>query len=548
MKTVCKKLLCLMLVAMLLVSAVPAAFAAGTVKLVVETGLGSTVRNEYDVSSEVDTSGDIAVGDALLEKYHTYDQDKYAHEGNWWVGGGTLSGGKVHVGDNNVTIAIRLYEICECGEELIKSADFVCSEAPAVTQHTVTIRVEMQDDSGVLGTASKKYDEGSTVTLDELLALTGIDMTKYNRAGVHIGGTYTNNTSFTVTKDMTVTVYVSPKNTSGGGSGTGGSGTGGSGSGGSGSGSGESQPLPPANTKCKLTINYNLEGYAVSTVNAYKGYKYKEYVGVPARGGYDFLGWYSTSYDRFIDIEKDIIRGDDTIEAYWSGAKSFSLTFDVNRHGVEPINTLKRVTYGQKIGTLPTPTAPKGIAFVGWKLNGKMINADSIYELQGDATAYAVWALADDSGRPIHGTGDLIKGRVYLEIYTNNDTKTIVKRVDITSYADDYVITKAEVEKVVTSKKLVTPKSGYSLKYIGLFDEQGWYDYTHDPETKGEDYIIVNRDGDDYVSVMINNVKTVAADTTNPKTGDYITIAVSTMALAGAALVTITALKKRKMI
>ena len=48
-------------------------------------------------------------------------------------------------------------------------------------------------------------------------------------------------------------------------------------------------------------------------------------------------------------------------------------------------------------------------------------------------------------------------------------------------------------------------------------------------DKNGKEYIIVNRDGDDYVYVMVNNVKVVAADPTNPKTGDMVLPAAMTM-------------------
>ena len=43
--------------------------------------------------------------------------------------------------------------------------------------------------------------------------------------------------------------------------------------------------------------------------------------------------------------------------------------------------------------------------------------------------------------------------------------------------------------------------------------------------------MVVNRDGDDYVFVMVKNVKVVTADPSNPKTGDMILPAAMTMML-----------------
>ena len=302
-------------------------------------------------------------------------------------------------------------------------------------------------------------------------------------------------------------------------------------------GDGESQPEQVVTT-CNLTVDYKLSGYAVNTVKASIGKLYKEYVGVPARGGYDFLGWYSDYYGRFIDVTKDILMGDDTLTGIWSEAKEFFLTLDENREGEEYVNYGVKIAYGENVYAKVSQYQPKreGYVFMGWKLNGKMITKDTVYELYDDATAYAVWKLESDTeDEPMNGTHTK-DGKVYLEIYVNGDTGAAEKKVDITSLAADSKITRAEVEKVVV--KYVTAKNGYKLAYEGLFDEESWWWYTRDPETDGKDAIIVNQDGDDYIYVMVNNVKVVAADPSNPKTGDGIVVALAAMmSTGGAALV-----------
>lgn len=305
---------------------------------------------------------------------------------------------------------------------------------------------------------------------------------------------------------------------------------------------GEAQPDQVVTT-CSLTIDYKLSGYAVNTVKASIGKQYKEYVGVPARGGYDFLGWYSSYYGRIIDVTKDILMGDDTLTGMWSAAKEFTLTLDENRGEEESVNYGVKVTFGENIYAKVNKYQPEreGYVFMGWKLNGKIIDKNTVYELQGDATAYAVWKLESDTeDEPMNGTHTK-DGKVYLEIYVNGDTSAAEKKVDITTYADDSKITRSEVQKVVA--KYVTAKSGYTLAYEGLFDEESWWWYTRDPETNGKDTIIVNQDGNDYIYVMVKNVKTVEADPSNPKTGDGIVIALATMMSTGGAAL---ALGKKK--
>lgn len=275
----------------------------------------------------------------------------------------------------------------------------------------------------------------------------------------------------------------------------------------------------------KYTVQVKTDGGTVS-LSATEGTKYSTLLaGIGEGYGKKITGY--RSENKGLLSGNELVNGNDTVTILYETV-AYSLTLDNNRKGTEYSYKVKRVYIGQTIGDLPTPTAPAGQVFVGWKLNGKYITKDTVWELPGDATAYAEYKLANDWGQPVTGTGTAQDGKVYLEIYTNNNTKSVAKRVDITKYADDNKITQAEAEKVIRS--YFTAKSGYSLKMIGLFDENGWWWYTRDDETKGQKEIVVNRDGDDYVYVMVNNVKTSTADTSNPKTGDSI---VSTLAGLG---------------
>lgn len=267
----------------------------------------------------------------------------------------------------------------------------------------------------------------------------------------------------------------------------------------------------------KFTVQVKTDGGTVS-LSATEGTKYSTLLsGIGEGYGKKISGY--RSENKGLLSGNELVDGNDTVTILYETV-AYSLTLDNNRKGTEYAYKVKRVYIGQAIGELPTPVAPSGQVFVGWKLNGKYITENTIWELPGDATAYAEYKLADDKGQPMGGTGTVQDGKVYLEIYTNNNTKSVAKRVDITKYADDNKITQAEAEKVIRS--YFTAKSGYSLKMIGLFDENGWWWYTRDNETKGQKEIVVNRDGDDYIYVMVNNVKTSTADTSNPKTGDSI--------------------------
>lgn len=462
MKTVCKKLLCLMLVAMLLVSAVPAAFAVEAITPpsagVVEPETPDVVEPEEEESEAPKTT-----------RYTV-------NVGNWEI-------------DALAATNVASYELTE--EQL---NDLLSDKVSAAKEL-------------LYGTAyAADAKEGNVRSI------------------------------YKDTNGTVITVWLNKVSVSGGSTG-----------GNTGSGS-------TAKEKFEVRIVYGYTADRVHTVT--DGTKYYDVIGGdPDRAGYEFNGWYSEALDDYID-KNDRVRSDDTITADWgNGPLSYSLSFDVDRDDVEQVNLLKKVTYGQPIGKLPVPETDDYV-FLGWKVNGKMIDKDTIYELQGDAVAYAVWALeSDKDGRPIIGNGGAIidgevqgKGKVYLEIYLNGDTDDREFRFDITDYADDYKITRDEVKKVISKKTSIKAKSGYELAYDGLFDEESWWWYCRDEETDGEGTITVNRDGNEYIYVMIRNVKKAVADSSNPKTGDNIMVAGATMTLAGAALISLIELKKRKMI
>ena len=134
---------------------------------------------------------------------------------------------------------------------------------------------------------------------------------------------------------------------------------------------------------------------------------------------------------------------------------------------------------------------------------------------------------------------------VTLRVYTNGDTRYPDRTFDLSAYAKDGKITQAEVENLLDSK--YSAKSGYTLAYYGLFTDKTWDngDYDNDDAVSS---VKVNAFGKTTVYVMVKNVKKSTADSSNPKTGDNIMIAVGTMAMSAAALVSIIELKKRKMI
>ncbi len=372
---------------------------------------------------------------------------------------------------------------------------------------------------------------------------------KYEVIGYSVGNHYdggaTGNTQFGDYIKDNDTVYIEVKakaSTDGGNEGSGNEGSGNEGSGNTGSGNNGGNTGSGTFESYKLTVNNG------DKITVYSGELYLDVLAArtPERPGQRFIGWFSDALGRIVN-KNDQIFGNDNVTAKFSDPVQYNLTLDENRKGEEYVNRGKLVTYGEPIGDLYTPTR-EGYTFLGWKLNGKYIHEDTEWTLQGDGTAYAQWRLeSDEEDEPMGGNTHIKDGEVYLEIYKNGNTKELIKRVKVTKYVEDNRISLSDAKAV--AKKYVSAKSGYSLEFDGLFDEEAWWWYCRDEETDGKKSVIVNQDGDDYVYIMVKNVKSSSnADTSNPKTGDTIFMAVTVMALSASALAAAYVFNKKRAI
>ena len=144
----------------------------------------------------------------------------------------------------------------------------------------------------------------------------------------------------------------------------------------------------------------------------------------------------------------------------------------------------------------------------------------------------------DDNDDPIYD--------VVLRIYTNGKTSSYAKKVSSSTmgkYTKDGKLTRDEVETIVQKYFKTTSDT----KYYGLFTTKTWDDGDYD--TDDAVYSIeLDPNKTNNVYVMVKDAKAYVADSSNPKTGDSIMIAVTTMALAAAGVVSMIELKKRKMI
>lgn len=229
------------------------------------------------------------------------------------------------------------------------------------------------------------------------------------------------------------------------------------------------------------------------------------------------------------------------------------VTITLNPNDGSLKNQTKTVRIGEKIGAyggkLPTPSLT-GRVFLGWyDAKDNQVTDESVF-WNSYSTLYAKWAY---------------QGNVRLIVYKEGDyTTPIVDR----KIPDGVRGGTLDVDKIQIGNYL---PSGNTYKLTGYFNEAGWDDFTKNRIVNTVDYIQVSSNDETAVYAIVsvvsgnNNTNTGSgsnntgngntgsnkpADPTNPATGDdsVIFTSMTVMTLAAAALVVVMQLRKRKMI
>lgn len=179
---------------------------------------------------------------------------------------------------------------------------------------------------------------------------------------------------------------------------------------------------------------------------------------------------------------------------------TYTIYFNANGGSVSVQN--KSVTFGTKVGTLPTPYRD-GKVFQGWKdANGNTYTAETVYQVAGDLSLTASWQD---------------KANVMLYIYVNGDFSGVNRVLPMDAYVTGNNLTRAQVVGQIT--KYYTAAYG-TLNVAGLFDDNTWNSYRANTSKAGTDSITVGS-GTTRVYVMVNNAvngSTVVNPTTAPTT------------------------------
>ena len=136
------------------------------------------------------------------------------------------------------------------------------------------------------------------------------------------------------------------------------------------------------------------------------------------------------------------------------------------------------------------------------------------------------------------------RANVQLYLHTSTTAANPFRILDMNGYTSGMNVTRDAAANLV--------KQYYNYKTIGnLFTESDWNALQNGESVAGRTSVYISDNGTYKIHVVVTNASSKSsstADSSNPKTGDYITIAVGTMVMAAAAFITLAEMKKRKMI
>ena len=216
------------------------------------------------------------------------------------------------------------------------------------------------------------------------------------------------------------------------------------------------------------------------------------------------------------------------------------------------------VTLGKPFPALPHPGTRDGYAFVGWYMEPEASNLVSTKDNLSNVSAHPV---VEGDVEALYAGGDIAK-TVYLYIYTNGETDEhtkLVRYYDVPQTGFD--LTDVDLYEIFPNYGKYDDKG--DEKY-GWYDNAQWKNYCMNKHVNDTTEYIVPGDIEDDVlefHIMLidngNNASTGSAngtgyndnkttvDSSNPSTGDNIFVAVTIMAVSACAVLLIFMNKKR---
>lgn len=198
-----------------------------------------------------------------------------------------------------------------------------------------------------------------------------------------------------------------------------------------------------------------------------------------------------------------------------------------------------------------------GYKLIGWAFeanndDGDWIAAQHKVSDDDDLKVFADWqeTIPGKDEKPNKGDKDDDDDgddEVLLKIYVNGNTKSAAKVVDMDAYDNDGKITLTEATKVV-NKYYEAKYDDDDMDVDGLFTSKTWNDGDYSMKNAKKS-IEVNEKGDTIIYVMVRDAQKISsgtADSTNPKTGDTIFVAITMMAVSATALAAVYVFNKKR--
>ena len=275
----------------------------------------------------------------------------------------------------------------------------------------------------------------------------------------------------------------------------------------------------PQTSVVTVSITLNAKG---GLVNGKKTDKvltsYGEKIGTlptPTLTGYKFTGWYTAKSGGTKITGSAVIQSKRNLTLYAHWSKKFTVTLNakggfINKKGTATIN----VTYGEKIGKLPTPTL-NGYKFLGWytkKEGGKKVDASTIYASSFARTYYAHWKGLTPVGeiKTIGNIKMFVPDGYEVMDMSSEDTNTFYLfpngEMDFSNYYMILATDKTDAQASISMTRYFNEEMGLKITDIAKFKcgSSSWSGlrYTYDGAvfsaviaTKGERGIVVNACG-----------------------------------------------------
>ena len=139
------------------------------------------------------------------------------------------------------------------------------------------------------------------------------------------------------------------------------------------------------------TVTFNPDGGTVDPTS--KEVTFDAAVGelpVSTKTGYTFQGWVDAEGNAVTADTVYTVADNTTYTAQWT-ANTYVINLDAGEGIVDP--TTVQVTFGQAVGTLPTPTR-EHYDFLGWyDENGEEVTSDTVYSVAANITLTAKWEV-----------------------------------------------------------------------------------------------------------------------------------------------------------